>query len=71
MAIAATHTATTVHHRGSEDGPPAPGAGKVRTQRGTCGTKMAVAALLRDTARASVSCAVIMAFSQFSSGTYD
>jgi hypothetical protein len=27
--------------------------------------------LLRDTGRASVSCVVIMAFSQFSSGTYD
>ena len=25
MAIAATHTARTVHHRGSGDGPPAPG----------------------------------------------
>ena len=40
--MAATHTARTVHHTGSEDGPPAPGAGNVRTQRATCGTRVGV-----------------------------
>src|SRR5215831_13346542 len=40
MAIASTHTARTVHQTGSEDGPPAPGAGNVRTQRATCGTRL-------------------------------
>src|SRR5215831_18873650 len=42
MAIASTHTARTVHHTGSDDGPPAPGAGNVRTQRATCGTRLGV-----------------------------
>src|SRR5215468_482754 len=42
MAIASTHTARTVHHTGSDDGPPAPGAGNVRTQRATCGTTLGV-----------------------------
>jgi hypothetical protein len=32
--------------------------------------KMAVVALLRDACLASVACVVIVAFSQFSSGTY-
>ncbi len=36
--MATTHTARTVHHTVSEDGPPAPVAGNVRTQRATCGT---------------------------------
>src|SRR6266566_2468611 len=40
MAMATTHTARTVHHTGSEDGPPAPGAGNVRTQRAICGTRL-------------------------------
>src|ERR1700722_11169001 len=40
MAMAATHTARTVHHTGSEDGPLAPGAGNVRIQRATCGTRL-------------------------------
>src|SRR6185437_14920502 len=30
------------HHTVSEDGPPAPGAGNVRTQRATCGTRAGV-----------------------------
>src|SRR6266536_2890254 len=34
------HTVRTVHHTGSEDGPPAPGAGNVRTKRATCGTRV-------------------------------
>ena len=38
--MAATHTARTLHHRGSGDGPPTPGAGNVRTQRATCGTRL-------------------------------
>ena len=38
--MATTHTARTVHHTVSEDGPPAPGAGNVRTQRATCGTRV-------------------------------
>src|SRR5215470_13324905 len=33
------HTVRTVHHTGSEDGPPTPGAGNVRTKRATCGTR--------------------------------
>jgi len=37
--MATTHTATTVHHT-SEDGLPAPGAGNVRIQRATCGTRI-------------------------------
>src|SRR5690348_17843165 len=37
--MAAAHAARTVHHTVSEDRPPAPGAGKVRTQRATCGTR--------------------------------
>ena len=37
--MAAAHTARTVHHTGSEDSP-APGAGKVWTQRATCGTRL-------------------------------
>jgi len=40
MAMATTHTVRTIHHTGSEDGPPAPGAGNVRTQRATCGTRL-------------------------------
>ena len=40
MAMAATHTARTIHHTGSEDGPRAPGAGNVRTQRATCGMRL-------------------------------
>ena len=40
--MATTHTARTVHHTWSEDGPSAPGAGKVRTQRATCGTRLGV-----------------------------
>src|SRR5215813_10211794 len=39
MAMATRHTARTVHHTVSEDGRPAPGAGNVRTQRATCGTR--------------------------------
>src|SRR5215831_2845592 len=42
MAIASTHTARTVHHTGSGDGPPAPGAGNVRIHRPTCGTRLGV-----------------------------
>jgi hypothetical protein len=38
--MAATHTARTVHHTVSGDGPPAPGAGNVRTHRATCGTRL-------------------------------
>src|SRR6266496_2310993 len=38
--MATAHAARTVHHRVSEDGPPAPGAGNVRTQRATCGTRL-------------------------------
>jgi hypothetical protein len=40
--MATTHTARTVHHTVSEDGPPAPVAGNVRTQRATCGTRAGV-----------------------------
>src|SRR5690349_4815168 len=39
MAMATTHAARTVHHTGSEDSPPAPGAGNVRTTRATGGTR--------------------------------
>jgi len=38
--MATTHTTRTVHHRVSEDGPPVSGAGNVRTQRATCGTRV-------------------------------
>jgi hypothetical protein len=37
--MAATHTARTIRHTWSEDGPLAPGAGNVRTQRATCGMR--------------------------------
>jgi hypothetical protein len=38
--MATAHTARTVHHTVSGDRPPAPGAGNVRTQRATCGTRL-------------------------------
>src|SRR5216684_8380908 len=40
MAMATAHTARTVHYTVSEDGPPAPGAGNVRTHRAICGTRL-------------------------------
>ena len=40
IAMATTHTARAIHHTGSADGPPAPGAGNVRTQRVTSGTRL-------------------------------
>jgi hypothetical protein len=37
--MATAHTARTAHHKGSEDGPPAPDAGNVRTHCATFGTR--------------------------------
>ncbi len=49
--MATAHTARTVHHTVSGDRPPAPGAGNVRTQRATCGTRAgAISTPARSTA---------------------